>query len=54
MICAACQNGTLRQLYPNCIECPSCNSKWYNNSLGGFGKSLKGYYASKYKAGREQ
>ena len=53
MICAACQNGTLQQTYPNCIECPSCNSKWYNNSLGQFGKSQRNYYSAKYKAGRQ-
>ena len=54
MICAACQNDTLVQKYPNCIECPSCHSKWYNNALGNhnFGKSLRKTYASKYKAGR--
>ena len=53
MICAACQNGTLIQKYPNCIECPSCNAKWYNNSLGSFGKSQRKYYSAKWKEGRK-
>ena len=50
MICAACNNGTLEQTYPDTIKCPACNSVWKNYSLSS--GSSKYYRQSKWKAGR--
>jgi hypothetical protein len=51
--CPDCEFGKgLTQKYPNVIYCMRCNSKWSNAYLSQFGKSQRGYYASKYKASR--
>ena len=50
--CEDCVIGKLQQNYPNNIFCVTCNTKWNNGSLAQFGKSQRGYYASKYKKGR--
>lgn len=51
MMCYACQNGMLKQTYPNTIYCEACNSKWTNNSLGA-GAGQKYTYRKAWKAGR--
>ncbi len=52
--CDDCEFGKgLDQRYPNTIYCLKCHSKWYNAYLSQFGKSQRGYYASKYKASRK-
>lgn len=52
MICAACQNGTLEQKYPDTIECNMCKTKWKNSSLGNYNTSRKAFYSAKYRRGR--
>ena len=52
--CPDCEMGKgLTQRYPNTIYCSTCNSKWRNAYLSQFGKSQRGYYSAKFKAGRE-
>jgi len=52
--CQACEfDKGLTQTYANTIYCKVCNSKWRNAYLSQFGKSQRGYYASKYKASRK-
>ena len=51
MMCYACQNGILKQTYPNKITCEACNSSWINNSLMS-GSGQKYSYQKAWKAGR--
>lgn len=52
MICFACQNGVLKQMYADHIYCESCGSKWNNTS---FKNSVgrKQSYSKAWKAGRQ-
>ena len=56
MICAACQNASVKQDYADTVYCPSCNSKWKNYSLSGTwgsgGGNVKSYRKSKYAQAR--